>query len=149
VLSALLFTSLVARLRRQAFFGFGHSTIMGNLAWHVFIVTGIIFICFLSFLAIVQIMVLTFGAPIFEGGCDKISQRDTALFVWEAMAKGAFKFLAKYLPLPAEACASSSSWTATIVAQCIRWFTALVVVWYVVSFAKAWYYRVRQTRRGP
>jgi hypothetical protein len=41
----------VARLRRQAFFGFVHSTIMGNLAWHVFIVTGIIFICFLSFLA--------------------------------------------------------------------------------------------------
>ena len=26
-------------------------------------------------------------------------------------------------------------------AQIIRWFTTLVVVWYVVSFAKAWYAR--------
>ena len=62
------------------------------------------------------------------------------------MAKGAFKFLAKYLPLPAEACAPSSSWSATIVAQCVRWFTALVVVWYVVSFAKAWYQRLRRAK---
>ncbi len=138
-----------ARLRRQTLFAFGHSTIAGSLGWHMFILTGIVFICFLLFLCIVQIAVLTFNAPVFDGGCEKISQRDTALFVWEAMAKGAFKFLAKYLPLPAEACAPSPTWTATILMQGIRWFTALVVVWYVVSFARAWLGRVRQGRRPP
>lgn len=132
-----------ARLRRQAVFGFGHATIIGNLTWHVFLLTGIVFICYLVFLSVVQILVLSFGAPVFETSCDKISQRDTAFFVWEAMAKGAFKFLARYLPLPGEVCAPATSWAATITAQCIRWFTALVVVWYVVSFAKAWYQRLR------
>ncbi len=59
------------------------------------------------------------------------------------MAKGAFKFLARYLPQPTQACAPAVSWAATITAQFIRWFTALVVVWYVVSFAKVWYQRLR------
>jgi hypothetical protein len=137
----------IARLRRQAPFSFGHSTIVGNLAWHVFVLTGIVFFCFLCFVGVLQIMVLSFGAPVFESGCAKISQRDVALFVWDAMAKGMFKFLAGYLHLPAEACApSTTGWTATISAQCIRWFTALVVVWYVVGFAKAWYLHMRRGR---
>ena len=43
-----------------------------------------------------------------------------------------------------EACPpSTTGWTSTIAAQAIRWFTALVVVWYAVSFAKAWYQRAR------
>jgi hypothetical protein len=67
-----------ARFRRQTLFGFGHSTHIGNLAWHVFIVTGIVFICYLFFLSIVQMEVLAFGAAIFDGSCDKISQRDTS-----------------------------------------------------------------------
>jgi hypothetical protein len=142
-------TLAAARLHRRTIFDFEQSSIAGNLAWHAFILTGIVFFCFLFFVAVVQIMVLTFGAPVFESGCDKISQRDVALFVWDAMAKGAFKLLAGYLPVPAEACApSTTGWTATIAAQCVRWFTALVVVWYAIAFAKAWYARVRQTRQG-
>jgi hypothetical protein len=135
-----------ARFRRQVLFGFGHSTHVGNLAWHVFIVTGIVFICYLFFLSVVQIEVIPFGASIFDASCATISQRDTAFFVWEAMAKGAFKFFAQYLPAPTEACAPAASWAATITAQFIRWFTALVVVWYVVSFAKAWYQRLRRAK---
>ena len=142
-------TLAAARLRRRTVFDFEHTTITGNLAWHAFILTGIVFFCFLFFVAVVQIMVLSFGAPVFESGCAKISQRDVALFVWDAMAKGAFKLLAGYLPVPAEACApSTSGWTATIAAQCVRWFTALVVVWYVIAFARAWLARVRQRREG-
>ncbi len=65
------------------------------------------------------------------------------------MAKGAFKFLAEYLPLPIEACAPNpTGWTATITAQCVRWFTALVVVWYAISFVKAWYARARQPKQA-
>lgn len=135
-----------ARFRRRVLFDFGHSTHIGNLAWHVFIVTGIVFICYLFFLSIVQIEVLPFGAAIFDASCATISQRDTAFFVWEAMAKGAFKFFAQYLPVPTEACAPATSWAATITAQFIRWFTALVAVWYVVSFAKAWYQRLRRAK---
>lgn len=135
------------RLRRRTMFEFERSTTLGNLAWHVFLLTAIVFFCFLSWVAVVQIMVLTFHAPVFESECDKISQRDVALFVWEAMAKGVFKFLAGYLPLPAEACAPNpAGWTATITAQCVRWFTALVVVWYAVGFVKAWYIRARQPK---
>jgi hypothetical protein len=138
-----------ARLRRRTVIAFDHSTILGNLAWHIFLLTCVIFTTFLFFTAVVQIMVLTFGAPVFENGCDRVSQRDVALFVWDAMAKGAFKFLASYLHIPAESCApDAAGWTATITSQCIRWFTALVVVWYVVSFAKAWYIRVRQGRQA-
>jgi hypothetical protein len=134
-----------ARFRRRVVFDFGHSTHIGNLAWHVFIVTGIVFIC-LFFLSIVQMEVLPLGAAIFDASCATISQRDTAFFVWEAMAKGAFKFFPQYLPVPTEACAPATSWAATITAQFIRWFTALVVVWYVVSFAKAWYQRLRRAK---
>jgi hypothetical protein len=132
-----------ARWRGQGFFDFQHSTVFGNLAWHVFLLTGIVFVSFLFFIAVVQIMVLSFGVPVFYKGC-AVSQRDTALFVWDAMAKGAFKIFAKYLHLPAEACAPNvASWTVTITAQIIRWFTALVVVWYLVSFARAWYRLLR------
>ncbi len=134
----------VRRLRRRTMFEFERSTTLGNLAWHVFLLTGIVFFCFLAWTAVVQIMVLTFHASVFESGCDTISQRDVALFVWGAMAKGVFKFLAGYLPLPAEACAPNhAGWTAAITAQCIRWFTALVVVWYAIGFVKAWYVRAR------
>jgi hypothetical protein len=135
-----------ARFRRQVLFGFGHSTHVGNFSWHVFIITGIVFICCLFFLSVVQIEVIPFGAAIFDKSCATISQRDTAFFVWEAMAKGAFKFFAQHLPLPTEACVPATSWAATITAQFIRWFTALVVVRYVVSFAKAWYQRLRRAK---
>jgi hypothetical protein len=53
--------------------------------------------------------VLPFGAAIFDASCATISQRDTAFFVWEAMAKGAFKFFPQYLPVPTEACAPATS----------------------------------------
>ncbi len=138
-----------ARLRRWSLFTFPYSRLIANFAWHVFVLTGVLFICYLAFDGIVQLLVLVFGAPVFESGCDKISERDTALFVWDAMAKGAFKFLAGYLHLPAEACPPrTTSWTETITAQGIRWFTALVVVWYVIGFAKAWYARVRAPQPG-
>ena len=138
-----------ARLRRRTLFEFDQSTLLGNFARHVLLLTGIVFFCFLSWAAVVQIMVLTFHAPVFESGCDRISQRDVALFVWEGMAKGVFKFLAGYLPLPIEACAPNpTGWTATITAQCVRWFTALVVVWYAISFIKAWYVRARQPKQA-
>jgi hypothetical protein len=139
----------IARVRRWTLFTFPYATLPGNFAWHAFLLTGIVFICYLGFDAIVQTMVLFFGAHVFESGCDKISERDTALFVWDAMAKGAFKFLAGYLRIPAEACPpSTAGWTATITAQAIRWFTALVVVWYVIGFARAWYLRGRQAGPG-
>lgn len=139
----------VGRLRRRTMFEFERSATLGNIALHVFLLTGIVFFCFLAWVAVVQIMVLTFHAPVFDSGCDKISQRDVALFVWEGMAKGVFKFLAGYLPLPAEACAPNhAGWTATITAQCVRWFTALVVVWYAVGFVKAWYVRARQPKQA-
>jgi hypothetical protein len=127
-----------ARWRSKSFFAFQNASVLGNLAWHLFLMTGIVFISFLFFTSVVQIMVLSLGVPVFDQGC-AVSQRDTALFVWDAMAKGAFKFLAKYLNLPAEACAPNmSDWTVTITAQAIRWFTALVVVWYAISLGKAW-----------
>jgi hypothetical protein len=132
-----------ARWRGQSFLDFRHSTVIGNLAWHVFLLTGIVFVSFLFFIAIVQIMVLSLGVPVFEKGCN-VSQRDTALFVWDAMAKGALKLFAKYLHLPTETCTPNmASWTVAVTAQAIRWFTALVVVWYVVSFARAWFGHLR------
>jgi hypothetical protein len=144
IMGVVLFLA-IARLRRQTFIAFAHPTKIGNLAWHIFLLTGVVFISFLFFAAAVQIMILSFGVSVFESGCDNISQRDVALFVWDAMAKGAFKFLAKYLHLPAEACApNTTSLTVTATAQGIRWFTALVVVWYVIGFVKAWYARLRQ-----
>jgi hypothetical protein len=92
----------------------------------------------------VQISVLKFDAPIFQSGCDKISQRDVALFVWESMAKGALKFVANYIPMPEGTCApNTASRVTTVMALIIRWFTALVVVWYVLGLGKAWYARTR------
>ncbi|MGO9172082.1 MAG: hypothetical protein ACLP7P_08970 [Rhodomicrobium sp.] len=46
-------------------FAFGHSTISGNLAWHIFLLTAVVFISFLFFGSVVQIMILKFGAPVF------------------------------------------------------------------------------------
>jgi hypothetical protein len=137
----------MARMRRWSLFTFPYSRLYANLAWHIFVLTGILFICYLAFDGMVQVLVLIFGAPVFESGCDKLSERDTALFVWDAMAKGAFKFLAGYLHIPAEACIPSRvSWTATITAQVIRWLTALVVVWYVIGFVRTWHARMRTAR---
>ncbi|HEX9882192.1 MAG TPA: hypothetical protein VGA65_06755, partial [Hyphomicrobium sp.] len=57
--------------------------------------------------------------------------------------------LATYLHLPTEACLPSRTGrTSTITEEGIRWFTALVVVWCVIGFAKAWYARVRAAQRG-
>jgi len=138
-----------ARVRRWSLFTFPYSSLVANFAWHIFVLTGILFISYLTFDAMVQMLVLVFGAPVFESGCDKLSERDTALFVWDAMAKGAFKFLAAYLHIPAEACLPSrTAWTSTITEEGIRWFTALVVVWYVIGFTKAWHARVRAAQRG-
>ena len=138
-----------ARLRRWSLFTFPYSHFLANLAWHIFVLSGILFICYLAFDGLVQVLVLLFGAPVFESGCDKISERDTALFVWDAMAKGAFKFLAGYLHIPAEACPPSrTGWTSTITAQTIRWFTALVVVWYVIGFVRTWHARLRTARQS-
>jgi hypothetical protein len=134
----------MARVRRWSLFTFPYSRFYANLAWHLFVLTGILFISYLTFDGLLQVLVLIFGAPVFESGCDKLTERDTALFVWDAMAKGAFKFLAAYLHLPTEACPPrTTSWAETITAQSIRWFTALVVVWYVIGFARAWHSRMR------
>jgi hypothetical protein len=122
-----------ARWRNQRVFVFDRRSLLGNLAWHVFLPTGIVFITFVFFDATVQVLILGFNLPLFEPGCT-VSQRDTALFVRNAMAKGAFKFLAGYLDLPIEV-----GWVAPHLSQTIRWFTAIVIVWYVVSFLKSWY----------
>ncbi|WP_144061134.1 hypothetical protein [Hyphomicrobium denitrificans] len=99
----------MGRLHGWSSFTFPHARFFANLAWHVFLLTCILFICYLACDGLVQILVLIFGAPVFEGDCGKISERDTALFVWDAMAKGAFKFLAGYLHIPAEACPPSTA----------------------------------------
>ncbi len=136
-----------SRYRGASPFAFGHSAVSGNLAWHIFILTGIVFITFLFFAASLQIMVLKFDAPVFQSGCDKISQRNVSLFVWDAMAKGALKFVASDVPLPAGTCAPDTNTRVTLIsALAIRWFTALVVVWYVVSLGKSWYLRARKPK---
>ncbi len=102
---------------------------------------------FLFFAGVVQIMILEFDAPVLQSGCGRISQRDVSLFVWEALAKGALKFIASYVPVPAGTCAPDTSTRVTLIsALVIRWFTALVVVWYVISLGKSWYFRVRRPR---
>jgi hypothetical protein len=132
----------IARWRNQQVFAFERRSVLGNLAWHVLLLTGIVFITFLFFDATVQILILGFREPLFERGC-AVSQSDTALFVWNAMAKGAFKFFADYLALPVEACTpSEASWVTTGLSQTVRGFTAIVVVWYVLSFLKSWYARL-------
>jgi len=139
----------VARVRHWSLFRFPYSKLYANLAWHIFVLTGVLFICYLTFDAMVQMLVLIFGAPVFDSSCAKLSERDTALFVWDAMAQGAFDFLADFLHLPADACPPrAASWAETITVQGIRWFTAFIVVGYVIGFAKAWYDRVRTAQRG-
>ena len=132
------------RIRGYSPFNFDGPTLLGNLAWHIFILTGVIFIGFLFFGCVIQIMILTFNAPIFAPSCAKPSQRDVALFVWDAMARGAFKFLAKYLDLSPEGCVpDKSSWTASATSLCLTAFTSLVLVWYAISLVKAYYKRLR------
>jgi hypothetical protein len=138
----------IARWRNQRVFAFERRSVLGNLAWHVFLLTGIVFITFLFFDATVQILILGVRVPLFESGC-AVSQSDTSLFVWNAMAKGAFKVLADYLDLPVEACTPSDSWVTTGLSQTIRGFTAIVVVWYVLSFLKSWYAWLRLPRASP
>lgn len=135
-----------ARWHGKSFFSHNHPTALGNLAWHIFVLTGVIFLSYLVFDAVVQFMLSPLGVPVFEAGC-QVSERDTALFVWDAMAKGAFKFIAPYLHIPSAYCAANaSSLTVTAVALFIRWYTALVVVWHAVSLAKAWILQRRPSR---
>jgi hypothetical protein len=56
----------IGRLKGHALFGFGDRTIPQNIAWHVFILTGIVFLSFLFFGCLIQIMVISFHAPIFD-----------------------------------------------------------------------------------
>lgn len=134
------------RWHRRSVFAFQFPTVLGNLGWHVFVLTGIIFLSYLFFDAVVQLLMFGFDVPVFAPGC-AVSERDTALFVWDAMAKGAFKLLAKYLHIPAEACApNASSWSVAATTQCIRWYTALIVVWHVASFTMTWLRLLRSQR---
>lgn len=58
------------RLRGHSLFHFDYyPTLFGNLALHVVILTGVMFIGYLFFSCVVQIMILTFSAPIFEPSC--------------------------------------------------------------------------------
>jgi hypothetical protein len=133
------------RIRRRSLFAFDGPTLLGNLPRHIFILTGIIFIGFIFFGGVIQIMIITFNAAVFDQACVMPSQRDTALFVWNAMARGAFKFLATYLHLAPDGCAvSKTGYTAWVSALCIQFFTSIVLVWYAVSFARAWYARLTQ-----
>ena len=98
----------VARLKGHALFGFGNRTLMRNLGWHIFVLTGIIFLSHLFFRALISILVLSFQVPIFDASCKLPSERDVCLFVWDAIASGAFKFLTKYLDLAAPSCCTES-----------------------------------------
>jgi hypothetical protein len=133
------------RIRGYSPFNFDRPTLLGNLSWHIFILTGVMFIGFLFFASIVQIMILTFAAPVFEPSCVKPSQRDVALFVWDAMAKGAFKFLARYLHLSPDDCTPNArSFAASATSLCMTAFTSIVLVWYVISLVKAYYARLKR-----
>ncbi len=137
-----------ARWRRRGVFFSLFSTTLGNFFWHVFVLTGIIFLSYLFFDAIVQLMIFGFHVPVFESRCI-VSERDTALFVWDAMAKGAFKFLAPYLHIPAESCPpNTSSWTVYTMTGMIQCYTALVVVWHVFDFAMTWAKSIRGRAKG-
>jgi hypothetical protein len=149
VLGLLIVIGIVAfltygRIRGHSLFNFDGPTLLGNISWHIFILTGVMFVGFLFFASIVQIMILTFGAPIFEPSCLKPSQRDVALFVWDAMARAAFKFLTKYLQLSPDGCAQSSSLVASATSLCMTAFTSLVLVWYAISLAKAYCRRLKR-----
>jgi hypothetical protein len=138
------------RMRGISLFNFDtYPTLVGNLAWHVLILTAVIFIGYLFSASIVQIMILAFNAQIFEPSCGLPSQRDVALFVWDAMARAAFKFLARYLHIAPDGCiAHASSWTARVTSICLTGFTSLVLVWYAISFLKAYYRRLRGGHTG-
>jgi hypothetical protein len=133
------------RMRGVSLFNFDtYPTLLGNFAWHVLILTGVFFIGYLFSISVVQIMILSFNAPIFEPSCVLPSQRDVALFVWDAMARGAFKFLAKYVHIAADGCpADPKNWTSWVTSLCLTGFTSLVLVWYAISFVKAYYRRLR------
>jgi hypothetical protein len=135
------------RIRRRSLFAFDGPTLLGNLPLHIFILTGIIFIGFVFFVGVIQIMIITFNAAVFDQSCVMPSQRDTALFVWNAMARGAFKFLATYLRLARDGCAvSETSYSAWISGLCIQFFTSIVLLWYAVSFLRAWYSRLTESK---
>src|SRR5262249_49420578 len=149
VLGLLAIVGIVAwlahgRIRRHSLFSFEYyPSVLGNLALLIFILTGIIFIGYIFFACVLQIMILTFNAPIFEPSCVIPSQRDVALFVWNAMARGAFKFLARYMDLSPDGCIpNKSSWTVQVTSLGLTAFTSLVLVWYAVSFVKAYYTRL-------
>jgi hypothetical protein len=139
-----MFTIAYGRLRGHTVFDFGDRTVLQNIARHSFIVTGIIFLSFLFFDCATQILILAFHVPIFGTSCVVPSQRDVSWFVWDAMARGAFKFLAGYLGLAEPDCAPNATGTATsALTWLIKLFTSLVLMWYAFSLAKAWYARPR------
>lgn len=148
VLGLLILVGLVAylahaRLRGHSIFPTIFGSFAANLALHVFILTGVIFLGYLFFIALVQIMILSFHAPIFEASCALPSHRDVALYVWEAMARGAFKFLAGQLGIVHDGCRpDASGWTAWWTSLFMTAFTSLVLVWFAISFAKAYYQRL-------
>ena len=150
VLAGIILWLATARARNRTPFVFFLRGLFSNLALHIFILTGIIFLSFLFFGAAIQIAVLHFNAPIFQKGCERISERDVSLFVWHAMAQGALKFVANYVPLPDGSCPPNLNQTASgIAALAIRWFTALVVVWYVIGLGRAWYSLSRARAEAP
>ena len=71
------------RLRGNSIFPNFYESFMGNLALHIFTLTGVIFLGYLFFGALVQLMIITFHAPIFEPSCKIPSQRDVALYISE------------------------------------------------------------------
>jgi hypothetical protein len=154
VLGLLVIVGIVAalaigRMKRLPLFRFG-GEFPANIYGHIFILTGILFIGFLFFTGIIQVAVLTFDAPIFDHSCALPSQRDVALFVWDEMARGALKYFAKYVNLAADGCALAASNAAWIATQGVKYFTSIVLVWYAVSFVKAWYTRLQHGRApGP
>jgi hypothetical protein len=121
------------RLRGNSIFQNFYESFIGNLALHIFTLTGVIFLGYPFFGALVQIMIFTFHAPIFEPSCAIPSQRDVVLYIWDAMARGAFKFLAKYLGIVHDGCiVNKNSWTAWITSMFLTGFTSLVLVWYAI-----------------
>ena len=50
-----------ARLKGHALFGFGSRTLLRNLGWHIFVLTGIIFLSHLFFRALISILVVSFS----------------------------------------------------------------------------------------
>jgi hypothetical protein len=132
------------RLRGTSIFVDFYQSFLGNLALHIFILTGVFFLGYLFLMSVVQIMVISFHAPIFEASCALPSQRDVALYVWDAVARGVFKVFAKYLGIVHDGCLpDAKSWTSWITSLCLTGFTSLVLVWYAISFAKGYYARAR------